>query len=51
MEKIKYGSDGVYDIPGALDRLKMNQIDPTDSRFTLEAIASRMEGFATTVPR
>ena len=49
-EKVKYGSDGVYDIPGELDRLKLNQINPIDSRFTLESIGARMEAFARTTP-
>ncbi|HEY2410267.1 MAG TPA: RHS repeat-associated core domain-containing protein [Polyangiaceae bacterium] len=36
-----WGTD-VYDVPEALERLSINQINPVDPRFTLEAIAARV---------
>jgi len=49
-ERLKYGSEGVYEVPGSLDRLKLDKIDPVDTRFTLESIARRMEAFSRTTP-
>jgi hypothetical protein len=50
VERLTKGFEGVYDVTRNLDRLKLGQIDLIDSRFTLESIARKMEGFARSVP-
>ena len=43
VEEATYGSKGVYRVPPALQRIPLRHLDPTDWRFTLEAIAERVE--------
>jgi hypothetical protein len=39
-----------YDVSNELADIPLSRINPVDSRFTLESIASRLEDFARTVP-
>ncbi len=51
VESATHAFSDVYEVPDDLANTSLGRLNPTDSRFTLEAIASRMEDFARTVPR
>jgi hypothetical protein len=42
----RYGRFGQYDVPSALQRLSISQVNAVDKRFALEAIANHVEDLA-----
>jgi hypothetical protein len=51
VESASHPFSDVYEVTDDLANTPLETLNPTDSRFTLEGIASRMEDFARTVPR
>jgi hypothetical protein len=45
-DEARYGVHGQYDVPDDLDRLSIQQLNPIDPRFAVEAIAEHVKDLA-----